>query len=119
MANTIELKVSDNEVIDATVTTETDALTITNLHNFSITFVKSGTDGNPIVEVLGSIDGVSYVNPFFEDDAVTTWTFELTDAVNGTEDEDLFLYNYFKIKTIPNGTTTGTLSYTLSYENGI
>ena len=119
MSKIIELKVSDDPLIDASATTETDVLTIEGLNNYSITFVKSGTDGNPIVEVLGSNDGVNFVNPYFEDNGSTAWTFELTDTINGTEDAFDFLFKFFRIKTIPNGTTTGTLNYFLNYENGI
>ncbi len=115
MANTIELTVSDNAIISASATTDTDILDINNIREYSMTFVKDSTDGNPIVEVLGSIDGVNFINPYVESDGVTPCTLELSDVINGVFDENEFLYNHIRVHTIPNGTTTGTLSIHLYY----
>jgi len=110
------LEVSDNIVIDASATTETDALEIDRFKNFSVTFTKTGTDGNPLIELQGSNDGVNYTNPYTEDDDVTPFIGELDDAVNSVRDQGWWLFKYFRIKTVPNGTTTGSISMVLSFE---
>ena len=119
MAQQIELKVSDDPLIDASATTETDAITIEGLNNYSISFIKTGTDGNPIVEIEGSNDGVNWSNPYKEDNGTTVLTPELDETVNSIRDGGNWLFSQIRVKTIPNGTTTGTLNYILNYPNGL
>jgi len=114
------LKVSNNAVIDASTSTNTDALEFTDFRprNFSVIMVKDSTDGDPIANIEASADGTSFNNPYRESDNTTEIKCTLDETVNGFVDRGRFDYKYFRVKTVPNGTTTGTLSYILEYEIG-
>lgn len=109
-----ELVVDDSEVIDATVGTETDGLTTSFLQGYSITLVKDGTDGDPMVEVQGSNDGLTWVNPYLDEDELPL-IIPLDELTNSIRDTALWMFRDIRVKTIPNGTTTGTLKYSIHY----
>lgn len=109
-------KVGGVAAIDATSITSTGAFTIDNLNDYSITFVKTGTDGNPIIEVQGSNDGTNWVNPYLESDGVTEVTMELDATSNSVRDRLTFGFKHIKVYTIPNGTTTGTISMIMRHK---
>lgn len=115
MAKVETFEVSNSISIDASASTTTDALFTSVMNGYSITLVKSGTDGNPIVEIQGSNDGVNWSNPYFEDDGITALAPELDNDVNSIRDNALWTFSHISIKTIPNGTTTGTLKYTIHW----
>ena len=118
MAINLTLEVSSSTVIDATVTTYTDPLNIGRIRNYSMSLIRTGiAGGNPIIEVQGSNDNINWINPYTEDNG-SPMTFELSDDSNGVDDPSNFLFEHFRIKTIPNGAVAGTLEYILSYENG-
>ena len=110
----VTLKVATNPVIDASASTTTDAFSLDKSLEWSLIAVKSGTDGDPTIEIEGSNDGVNWKNPY--KDLVTPANpliMTLDEAVNSAFD-DIFPFEKYRIKTEPNGTTVGTLSYVLS-----
>ena len=110
----LDQKVGGNEVIDASASFSTDAQELSRSYEYSFTFTKSGTDGNPIVKVEGSHDGVNWVNPYVKgEDCDIEITKELT-ANPDTLFDAIFPYKYIRISGEPNGTTTGTLSIKLA-----
>jgi len=113
------LEVNDNIVIDASVNTVTDALEINRLLDYSIVLTKDSTDGNPTIEIQGSNDGINWVNPYLEDDGVTPLAMDLNDVSNSVRDTGKWVFKFIRVSTIPNGTTTGTLGYVITYVNGL
>lgn len=93
---------------DASTNFVTDAQAISKSYEWSMKFIKAGTDGDPILTIEVSNDNVNWCNPYFELDGVTPLTFTLTDTITTAFDE-ILPYRYVRVTADANGTTTGTV----------
>ena len=110
----VTLKVSNNPVIDASASTTTDAFSVDSSMEWSLIAVKTGTDGDPTIEIEGSNDGTNWKNPYKDPDAPANPLIMTLDEAENSAFDDIFPFEQYRVKTEPNGTTTGTLSYVLS-----
>lgn len=104
-----DLVVSGNPVLDAGAIFTSDMQELSRSYELSFQFVKAGTDGNPILTVEVSLDGVNFSNPYIDIDGITPITFELVNTSTIAFDS-IIPFKYVRIVNDPNGTTTGTIS---------
>lgn len=114
--DTITLKVGADPVIPANAPFKTDGKKITRSNEWSIILTKTGTDGDPLVEVEGANNNVDaeFVNAYEDPNSPGTplvLTMDL--ALNAIRDQD-FPFQFFRLNGVPNGTTVGTLGVELT-----
>lgn len=108
-----EFAIGGNANLDATASISSDAQEITRSYEVSFQFVKSGTNGNPIVTIEVSNDNVNWNNPYLDTDGVTPITFELANTSTIAFDQ-LIPFRYVRVSSVANGTTTGTYTATMT-----
>lgn len=111
----VDLTVGEATPIDATIQTETDERDFGRSYKWSVVAKLNGTDGTPQVEIEGTNDGVNWANPYRENPADPNsppLVIDLNQPVNSMMD-DFFPFDKFRIKTLPNDNTTGTVEYKL------
>jgi hypothetical protein len=96
------IELLDNVDASQNQTSNGECLTLN--YAWEVEVIKLGTDGNPILIIERSNDNVNWSNlvESCHGDLV------LDDIVNSVSD-DTFPMQYIRVKTLPNGTTTGTL----------
>jgi len=108
----VPLLVGGSPSIDATIQTSTEKSDYGRSYKWSVTAKKIGTDGNPIVHIEASNNGVDWVRPYVDVDGnEIIWT--LDDATNNSIFDEVFPFDQFRLTTEPNGNTTGTVEYEL------
>ena len=96
--------VLDLGMLDASLTGCTTTQELCYNYDWFLTILKTGTDGDPIVTVEASNNGVNWVTYNCKANGVT-----LTDDYTGFTDDSISS-KYFRLCFEPNGTTTGTLT---------
>lgn len=107
-----QLEVAQDPVIDATIEQVTDICDFGRGYNWSVQSVLTGTDGTPQLQILGSNDGVNFVNVYCDNEG-NPLSVDLN-AVSNAVFDDIFPFDQFRVKILPNDNTTGTLELFLN-----
>jgi len=103
---------------DASASFSTDPISISQSYEWSIGADKDGTDGNGKVVIEGSHDNSiwgSVYSPDVDVEAGTGTPLEwLVSPDVNTVFDTIFPYPYIRLTYVPNGTTTGTINFTLA-----
>ena len=98
--------------LDATASISSDSIEISRSYEPGFQFVKTGTDGDPIVTIEVSQDNVNFNNPYLSADGVTPLTFTL-DTASKVAFDSIIPFKYIRVSSVANGTTTGTYTATM------
>jgi len=108
-----DFELSASTALDATASITTDSIEISRSYEIGFQWVKSGTDGNPIITIEVSNDDVNFANPYLSADGITPLTFTI-DAVNKVAFDSIIPFKYVRLSSVANGTTTGTYACKIS-----
>lgn len=100
------IELLDNVAASVNQTSAGECLTLN--YAWEIEVIKSGTNGNPILIIERSQDNVNWSN-YVE---ACHGDLIMDETVNSISD-DTFPMQYIRVRTQPNGTTTGTISVNL------
>lgn len=104
--------ISGSDVLSASVSASTDSIELSRSYEPGFQWIKTGTDGDPIITIEVSTDDVNFNNPYLSADGVTPLTFTV-DTASKVAFDSILPFKYVRMSIDPNGTTTGTLTATV------